>query len=105
MKNLTREFVASKVGLSTSGYSKIERGEVDLTISRIIDISKVLQIDVEKLLNFDVSQIFNVSNNNLVQGIGAKADTINFSGDDYKEKYIQMLEEENKRLKKLKGVI
>jgi transcriptional regulator with XRE-family HTH domain len=101
MKNLTREFVASKIGLSLSGYSKIERGEVDLTISRIVAIARVLQVDIEKLLNFDVSQIFNISNNKLVQGIGAKADTIHFTGDEYKEKYIQLLEDENKRLKEM----
>jgi hypothetical protein len=52
-----------------------------------------------QLLNFDASQIFNVSNNKLVQGLGAKAQNMYFSGDDYKEKYIKLLEEENERLK------
>jgi transcriptional regulator with XRE-family HTH domain len=100
MKNLTRDQVASKIGLSVSGYSKIERGEIDLTISRVEEISKILNIEIEKLMNFDVSQIFNVSNNKLVQGIG-KAENNHFHSDEYKDKYIMMLEEENKRLKEL----
>jgi hypothetical protein len=35
----------------------------------------------------------------LVQGIGAKAENMHFHGDDYKEKYIKMLEMEVERLK------
>ena len=38
-----------------------------------------------QILNFDATQIFNISNNKLVQGIGAKAENMHFHGDDYKE--------------------
>jgi transcriptional regulator with XRE-family HTH domain len=100
LKNLTREQVAAKVGLSVSGYSKIERGEVDLTISRIQLISKVLHVDLDKLLNFDAAQIFNVSNNSNIQSVNTKAETINFHNDEIKDKYIKQLEAEIERLKK-----
>lgn len=100
LKNVTRESMASELDMSLSGYSKIERNEVDLTISKIQKIAEILKVDISQILNFDVSQIFNVSNNNVVQGLGAKAENMHFHGeDDYKEKYIKMLEEENKRLK------
>lgn len=99
LKNLTRDQLAADLKMSLSNYSKIERGEIDLTISRIYEIAKVLEIDVSQILNFDAGQIFNISNNKLVQGIGAKADNIYFHGDDFKEKYIKMLEEEVERLK------
>jgi transcriptional regulator with XRE-family HTH domain len=99
LKSITREQIASNLNMSLSNYSKIERGEIDLTISRIEQISEILEIDMGQLLNFDASQIFNVSNNKLVQGLGAKAQNMYFSGDDYKEKYIKLLEEENERLK------
>jgi hypothetical protein len=36
----------------------------------------------------------------LVQGIGAKAENMHFHGDDYKEKYIKLLEMEVERLQK-----
>jgi hypothetical protein len=52
------------------------------------------------VLNFHATQIFNISNNKLVQGIGAKAENMHFHGDDYKEKYIKLLEMEVERLKK-----
>ncbi|MFY8166151.1 MAG: helix-turn-helix domain-containing protein [Sediminibacterium sp.] len=99
LKNITREVIASELEMSLSGYSKIERNEVDLTISKIQKIAEILKVDVSQILNFDASQIFNVSNNNLVHSIGAKAENMHFYTDDYKEKYIKMLEEENKRLK------
>jgi transcriptional regulator with XRE-family HTH domain len=102
LKNTTREQLASKLNMSLSNYSKIERGEIDLTLSRIEKISELLEIDISQLLNFDASQIFNVSNNKLVQGVGAKAEHMYFTGDDYKEKYIKILEAENERLKNLK---
>ena len=73
---------------------------IRITVIRVEEISKVLNIEIEKLMNFDVSQIFNVSNNKLVQGIG-KAENNHFHSDEYKDKYIMMLEEENKRLKEL----
>ena len=100
LKSVTRESMAHELGLSLSGYSKLERGEVDITISKIYKIAEVLKISVEQILNFDASQIFNVSNNQQVQGLGSQVDTINFYGDDYKEKYIKMLELEVERLKK-----
>jgi len=101
LKNITRESISSELNMSLSGYSKIERNEVDLTLSKIQKIAEVLGVDLSQILNFDASQIFNVSNNNMVQGLGAKVENMHWHTDDYKAKYIKMLEEENERLKKL----
>lgn len=103
LKNITREIMCEKLDISMSGYSKIERGETDLTISRIEQIAEILEVDMSQILNFNASQVFTITNNKLVQGTGAKAESIHFYGDDYKEKYIQMLEAENERLKKKKS--
>lgn len=101
LKNITREQMASDLDMSVSGYGKVERGEIDLTLSRIQQIAQIIGVDISQILNFDASQIFNVSNNKLVQGVGAKAENMYFHGDDYKEKYIKIIEAENERLKKL----
>lgn len=103
LKNITREQMAAELGLSLSGYGKIERNEVDLTISRIREIAKILKVDISQILNFDVSQIFNFNNPHYVQGAGAKAESMHFHTDDYKEKYIRMLEKELARLKAIAG--
>lgn len=62
LKNLTREYVAEELKMSASGYGKIERGDVDLTVSKLIEISKVLEVSIEFIFKFDVSIFFNDSN-------------------------------------------
>lgn len=99
LAGINRKDMADKLELSLSAYSKIERGETDPTISKLEKISQILNIDLPKLLNFDVSQIFNISGNQNVQAVAPKAENMNFYTDDYKEKYIKMLEAENERLK------
>jgi transcriptional regulator with XRE-family HTH domain len=59
LKNLTREYVAAELNMSTSGYGKIERGDVDLTVSKLIEISKVLEVSIEFIFRFDISLFFN----------------------------------------------
>lgn len=100
VKSITRESMAADLGMSLSGYGKLERGEVDITLSKVYKIIKILDTSLEQLLNFDATQIFNVTHNQKVQGLGSHAETINFYGDDYKEKYIKFLENEVERLKK-----
>lgn len=58
LKNLTREYVAEELKMSMSGYGKIERGEVDLTVTKLIEIAKVLDVSVEFIFKFDVSLFF-----------------------------------------------
>jgi transcriptional regulator with XRE-family HTH domain len=102
LKNLTREFVASNLEMSLSGYSKLERGEVDITLSKLYKIAKVLEVNVSQILNFDSSKIFNISNNQTINGIEISEQHIH--GDEYIKKYIAKLEEEIQSLKmKAKG--
>jgi transcriptional regulator with XRE-family HTH domain len=58
LKNLTREFVADELEMSTSGYGKIERGEVDLTISKLDKIAKVFNVNIDFIFKFDLSKVF-----------------------------------------------
>ena len=102
LKSLTREYLAAELEMSVSGYSKIERGEIDLTVSKLQKIADVLDVSVSEILNFDATTIFNISNNHQVQNLGNKENhNINNSNtvDDYTKKYILMLEKENERLK------
>jgi transcriptional regulator with XRE-family HTH domain len=59
LKNVTQEYIATKLGLSIRAYSKIETGETQLTINRLNEISKALGIDPIEVLGFDDKQVFN----------------------------------------------
>lgn len=103
LKSLTREHLASELDMSVSGYSKIERGEIDLTVSKLQKIADILDVSVSEILNFDATNIFNISNNKEVQNIGNEINNTSNSNnnvDDYTKKYILMLESEIERLKK-----
>lgn len=99
LKNYTREFMADKLEMSVSGYSKLERGDVELTISKLYKIAEVLEVNVSQILNFDASKIFNIKDYG-VANVDIQSQTNNYT-DPYKDKYIQLLEAEVARLKKL----
>ena len=98
LKNITREQIADELELSASGYSKIERGEIELSVTRLMQIANVLDIEVSKIMNFDVTTIFNISNNSGMNG-QVSGNTYTNSKDEYLEKYVKLLEQENHNLK------
>lgn len=61
LKNITQEFIAKELEISTRAYSKIENGETQLTINRLNEISAILQVDPIEVLGFDEKNIFNIS--------------------------------------------
>ena len=68
-KNWSQEEMANKLGMSTSGYSKIERGEARLTIPKLEQIVEVFDTDILELMSLGEKNIIffqeSVSNNSL----------------------------------------
>lgn len=92
-KDITREYIAAELDMSVSGYSRVERGEVDLTFSKLQRIAEVLKTDV--------IQIFAL---NTAHSLDIPAGTASSNPDtDYREKYIRLLEAEVERLRKQLG--
>lgn len=58
LKNLTQEHVAERIGMTTSGYSRIERGEVRVSIERLEQIAMALGVHANDLTNFDETLFF-----------------------------------------------
>lgn len=50
IKGLTQEEVADQLALSTSGYSKIERGETRINIDRLQQIADILEVGIFELI-------------------------------------------------------
>lgn len=50
-KHLSQEEMASKIGMSTNGYAKIERGETRLNIPKLEKIVEVLDMDIIELMS------------------------------------------------------
>lgn len=58
LRNFTQEKVAEHLGLSVAGYSRIERGEVKITLDKLEAISALLGLQTSDLLSFDESYFF-----------------------------------------------
>ena len=99
LKNLTQDYVASQLQLTTRAYSKIESGETQLTINRLNEISSILGIEPIELLGFDDKQVFN--NCKQEGNIGINHINIPDKLIQQYEKTIQVLEDEVMLLKSL----
>jgi len=62
-KGLSQEEVAEQLGLSTVGYGKIERGETDVSWSRLQQIAQAMEIELEQLLGLTENNVFNFIGN------------------------------------------
>lgn len=57
LKDLTREYVACELNMSSSGYGKIERGEVDLTLAKLQKIATILEVNIVFILKFNAVEL------------------------------------------------
>lgn len=105
LRNYTREDMASFLEMSTSGYAKIEQGNVDLSIRKLEQIADILKVEIRQIMDFEVSQVFNICDNtitdsNAVVGCSSNRDLQNlFKTPEYLKKLINSLERENKLLR------
>lgn len=53
-KKWSQEELANKLGLSTNGYAKIERGETRLTLSRLFQLAEIFKLDISELIQGDI---------------------------------------------------
>ena len=61
---------ALELGMSITGYGKIERDEVSINMDRLQKISQVLGVGVETIIGFDENVAFNNFNSKIEQQIG-----------------------------------
>lgn len=81
-KNYTQEFMADSLHITQRAYSSIENGKTQLTIERLIEISKILETSVSEILGLDSNSIYNSFNN---QGVKNQGNLINFKQHDLEE--------------------
>lgn len=62
-KGYTYENMADDLGLTPSGYRKIEKGETKLSVEKMLQISTVLDIPINELLDIGENWIQNNSYN------------------------------------------
>jgi transcriptional regulator with XRE-family HTH domain len=59
LRNYTQEYMADRLQMSQSGYSKIETDEVDVNFQKLEQIATILEIKVLDLVGFDEKMVIN----------------------------------------------
>lgn len=62
LRNYTQEYMADQLGLSVSGYGKIERSDSDINLSRITQIAAILNVSRAVLLEFNSEEVLKTLN-------------------------------------------
>ncbi len=104
-KGWSQEEMAEKLGYSLSGYTKVERGETELNLSKLQKFSAILGVDLQQLLGINEKNIFNLADNcyyNLPQGSIFLTET---QCTHELEKLRLLLREQNKEIENLKQQI
>lgn len=70
LKGFSQENVAEELGMSVTGYGKIERNEVSVNVERLTKIAEILQVGVEQIIGFDDNVAFNNFNSTVEWQVG-----------------------------------
>ena len=62
-KDYSQENMAGELGISTSAYSKIERGVTDPSVGRVAEIAKILEVDMTYFFHDQATQKLEELNN------------------------------------------
>ena len=103
MNQWTQEEVAEKLGMSTTGYAKIECGQTNVSVEKLKQIAQVFNLNVAQLLDDDERFVIcsigdNHSNYNNYFGTNEKLSLEN-------EKLKQLLSAKESEIEALKKVI
>jgi len=60
MRNLPQKYVAHKLNMSQSNYSRIENGRVRISADDLMKISNILQVKASIIFELSEQQIFNL---------------------------------------------
>lgn len=104
LKGWTQEEIAEKLKMSPNGYGNIERGDSEITLSRLEQLANIFSVELSELLGLREVHIFNpiASNNSNCQNL------CNYSNDQLQtltEKQALIIEQQNKEIVYLKEII
>lgn len=111
LKGWTQEEIAEKLDMSPSGYGSIERGDTDVSLSRLVKITEILEVNLGDLFDSEERKILNFG------GTQTNSDCqnhySNLSPEQMQMKYefekqqliIEKLHQENNYLKEIVGLL
>ena len=112
LRKWSQEEMAARLGISTNGYAKIERGESDISLTRLKQIAKVLEIELVELFNFGEKNVLYITGDNTLHNSSQFGDNIHSVTGSSEEKMQFQLEklclivqQQSKEIEYLKEII
>jgi len=100
-REISREFMADQLGMTVSGYSRIERGEVDLKVNKLLAIRSLLECDWADLLDSAKTHVYYIGKDHQVESVEIGADKLQLNyRSDYLDRYVALLEKTNRELER-----
>ena len=96
LRMMSRAEMANELALSLSGYGRLERGEIEMTLTRLKNIAEILNVNIAELFDFEPSDVLK-KNLDKTQKFGPNSPKD--LQQHYREKYVAMLEMELERLR------
>jgi transcriptional regulator with XRE-family HTH domain len=62
LKGYSQDYVATKLHISQNALSKIERGEIKISLDKASELAEVMEIELDSLINFEPGNYFNQCN-------------------------------------------
>jgi transcriptional regulator with XRE-family HTH domain len=100
LRNITQEYMAEKLETTQQNYSRWEKGDIELTVSRLQQIAKILEIKPEDIFAFDEKVVFNnnyCNFNDNSTGIGTNQSILQ----ELKLAYTNRIDAQQKEIEKL----
>jgi transcriptional regulator with XRE-family HTH domain len=100
LRNLTQDYIASKIGVTQESYSKIESSRNNVSIQKLEKIAEILEVGLSDLLNFDETRVllkFENTHNNAQVGYFNEIESI-------KQVYEKMLAQKCAEIETLKEI-
>lgn len=88
-KNISQAALAKQLLMSNSAYSRLENGEIQITLTMLEKIAEKLNVTMLELLDFKSSQINNFNNNSFAQS-GNSTINITLTPDEFQKVYAEV---------------
>lgn len=99
LKNITQEYMASRLDISQPTYAKIEKGQIIPKVERLQQISEILEVELSTLLNSSNNLTFNFQKEAFYSGY------INNQHLELKEAYEKLLAAKDEQIILLKSLL
>ena len=66
-RGLTQDYIANEMGITQSTYSRLEKDDKTLSVSRLVEIAKILDVSISVLFGEKASNIIHENNGDNAQ--------------------------------------